>query len=93
MKRLLMVLFSVITIVILTACGTANNAQDKMNESDETSPTETNTAATETASKDTVEDEMIVHLKEPDENTTCEMCNMKVYEKTEPMGNVFSSSN
>lgn len=81
MKKLL-VLFSVFSLIfIIAACG---KDQETKNDSDNNSSQQTEKTAEKTNSSDI--QEKLALLKEPDENTVCEMCNMKVYEKTHEMG-------
>lgn len=81
MKKLLGFLSISALAFSLAACGDENNSKkDSNNNSSQQSESnvEKNTASNYETTK--------VALKEPDENTKCDMCNMKVYEKADEMG-------
>lgn len=91
MKRLILFLSAFALLLILAACGADEKAKDDNNNNNTTEQSENsgNTAEkTDENNKSTGNDiqDKIALLKEPDENTVCEMCNMKVYEKTHEMG-------
>lgn len=76
--------FSVFALLFaLAACGDDEETK-KESDSNTSQQIENSNKAAENDSSD-IQDKLAL-LKEPDENTVCEMCNMKVYEKTDEMG-------
>lgn len=78
MKKLSLLLSAFALVFVLAACGSDDEATKK---EDNKQAEET----TKTSGEKTMEEKMAL-LQEPAEDTLCEMCNMKVYEKTDEMG-------
>lgn len=81
MKKFMIFLLTAFIVVIFSACGT----------NEETSKEETNSG--DNHAESTNHDEMdleAIQPSEPEEDTVCAMCNMKVYTKEHEMG-VFSA--
>lgn len=85
MKKSLGFMLLVVLMLALAACG--NDNDDAANNKEEKATTETTTETEKTTEEAALPDS---HLQEPQEDTTCEMCNMKVYEKDSDMG-MFSA--
>ncbi len=88
MKKFLLFCISIMLVTFFTACGAKDSATEDQTK-DSAATTETETAKNDETTEKTASDHEHSPL-EPNADTLCDSCNMKVYEKDHEFG-VFSA--
>lgn len=92
MKKFLLFSLSILAILVLTACGTDSaSTDDEKKEKDQpaeekAAKEEQETNKSDKSAADPKKDETSHEPVEPEEDTVCVICNMKVYDKNHEMG-------